>query len=455
MYATLAIKNARIMTMENNRECSAMAIIEERIVAIGSYRDIEPFIGQETELVDAMGACILPGFIDTQVNLLDNAFYLSSEDLSFVRSKEALIQQLKKSIIEKDIKEKQWLFGHGTSLVSVEKTYLSQKDLNRISIHHPILILGLDGQSALINEKGMALLHRTGSCHLSGKDLDWLKSNIFSHYSIEELKENILKTTAHLSKKGITSIHTDDRFGFGYRGRINDLYRAYEQLASANKLCQRIYHQMQVLSDQALKEQFKQPFRSGDGNDWFKLGAIKFYGDRGTYGDATLARYIEDCHKNGFQLSLEARNLEDLESYKKTFYQLSQTYKSKRQLRHILQLKEKGIGMAVEEDLLISSYGRQSMLKKRPPTLFERMQEISQHKCYGLNNHTTTEDLIAMFTINAAKTEYGEHQKGSLKIGKLADFILADKNPYDLGIEALGDIQVMQTFVNGKSIYKS
>ena len=206
MFATLVVINARIITMENDEGYSAMAVVEELIVAVGSYEEVAFYIGPDTQIIDARGTCILPGFIDTQV-------------------------QLKKGIISKDIKEKQWIFGHGTALIEEGWTALAERDLVRVSTNHSILILGKDGRSALINRQGQDLLHmeeirgiKLEEGYLDYSALNWVKFNLRSQMGIEALKKTIVDVTTVLSKRGFTSIHTDDQFGFGYNGNINDLY---------------------------------------------------------------------------------------------------------------------------------------------------------------------------------------------------------------------------------------
>lgn len=462
MFATLVIKNARIITMENNQMCSAMAIIEELLVALGAYEDVVAYIGPDTKVIDVKGRCILPGLIDTQVQLFNDDYFLKSEDLSFIRSKEMLIQILKKRIISENIREKQWIFGHNSTLINECQSNISEKDLARISIHHPILILSSDGQSAVINEIGLEVLGmnrftdiRIENGFLTAKAMVNIKRNLRLQSNIESLKSTILNVTSYLSHQGITSIHTDDQFGFGYHGEINELYRAYEQLRNEDKLAQRIYHQVQSISDYELNMQFDQSFRSGDGNTWFKIGALKLNTDD-LYDDyCKLEKRIAQCHSHNFQVLLEANNLSELKRYGDILKRLNLQRRGERPLRHTLKLKNEGMGLNSDDGGLVAGYASLCSCKRDSQTIFQRMQEIAELNCYGLESQITIKNLLSMFTINAAKIEFAEKEKGSLKAGKLADFIEINHNPYDLPVHRLGEIKVLNTYINGKQIYAS
>ena len=66
---------------------------------------------------------------------------------------------------------------------------------------------------------------------------------------------------------------------------------------------------------------------------------------------------------------------------------------------------------------------------------------------------TPLEGLKAM-TIWAAE-QYGEQaSKGSLEAGKLADMVVLSANPLKVDEAAIKDIQVLETFKEGKSIYR-
>ncbi len=62
-------------------------------------------------------------------------------------------------------------------------------------------------------------------------------------------------------------------------------------------------------------------------------------------------------------------------------------------------------------------------------------------------------EAIDLFTVNAARQERRAHQLGRLEPGLLADFIVVDRNPYDVPITQVHQTKVRMTFIGGEKVY--
>jgi hypothetical protein len=58
-------------------------------------------------------------------------------------------------------------------------------------------------------------------------------------------------------------------------------------------------------------------------------------------------------------------------------------------------------------------------------------------------------------TIDAAWQCHSDHEVGSLEPGKYADFLVLDADPRQVEVNALGEIQVLETWVNGEQVYRA
>ncbi|MFM1815090.1 MAG: hypothetical protein RLZ98_1785 [Pseudomonadota bacterium] len=71
-------------------------------------------------------------------------------------------------------------------------------------------------------------------------------------------------------------------------------------------------------------------------------------------------------------------------------------------------------------------------------------------KTVGADQAIGIDDALRMFTINAAYNAFEEKIKGSIEIGKLADFAVLAESPYDVPAHEIKDIPVDLTIVDGK-----
>ncbi|MNS80535.1 N-substituted formamide deformylase precursor [compost metagenome] len=63
-------------------------------------------------------------------------------------------------------------------------------------------------------------------------------------------------------------------------------------------------------------------------------------------------------------------------------------------------------------------------------------------------------DALKAITINAAYQYQEEDTKGSLKVGKIADLVILNKDPLTIDPKELRSIQVQETIKDGKTVFK-
>ncbi len=66
----------------------------------------------------------------------------------------------------------------------------------------------------------------------------------------------------------------------------------------------------------------------------------------------------------------------------------------------------------------------------------------------------TREQALRLYTINNAFLHHEENEKGSLEVGKLADFIIVDRDPLTCPEDDLLRMRVLATFVGGDMVYR-
>jgi len=66
----------------------------------------------------------------------------------------------------------------------------------------------------------------------------------------------------------------------------------------------------------------------------------------------------------------------------------------------------------------------------------------------------TPEEAIKMFTVEAAYASFEEEEKGSLSVGKLADYVILSGDPLATDPDRTKDLKVLATVVGGKVVYE-
>ena len=66
----------------------------------------------------------------------------------------------------------------------------------------------------------------------------------------------------------------------------------------------------------------------------------------------------------------------------------------------------------------------------------------------------TVVEALRAYTTSAAYASYEENEKGSLETGKLADFVMIDRDLTTIAPEAIRDAKVVLTVVGGKAVFE-
>ena len=80
-------------------------------------------------------------------------------------------------------------------------------------------------------------------------------------------------------------------------------------------------------------------------------------------------------------------------------------------------------------------------------------RRTSSGKLLGPEQAITPYEALRAVTAGAAWQYFEENRKGTIEEGKLADFVILDKNPLKVDPEALRDLKVIETIKEGETVY--
>lgn len=81
-------------------------------------------------------------------------------------------------------------------------------------------------------------------------------------------------------------------------------------------------------------------------------------------------------------------------------------------------------------------------------------RQTQSGRILGADQRLTAMEALKAVTINSAYQYFEEDEKGSIEEGKVADFVILDRNPLDVDSLEIKEIKVLETIKEGNTIYK-
>jgi predicted amidohydrolase YtcJ len=290
--ADTIIQNARIWTVDSRLpEAEAVAILGDRIVAVGSNQQVEVWRGPKTYVVDGAGKRLLPGFNDAHVHFTDGGSQLDSVDLNDATSS----QEFARRIGERAAKTTQgeWLLGGDWDETKWTPAEMPTKELiDAATPDVPVAVNRYDGHMILANSLALKLAEitaqtpdppggvivRDGQGNPTGGLKDAAQDLLFKAVpplTHDQRRHAIERALGHAASLGVTSVQH-------MNPEPADI-AIYSELLDEGKLTTRIYAAPLITQ---VDDQLKIGIRRAFGGPYLRIGGVKAYAD-GSLGSAT------------------------------------------------------------------------------------------------------------------------------------------------------------------------
>jgi predicted amidohydrolase YtcJ len=155
--AETVIVNARIYTVNAKQPwAEALAIRGDKILAVGSAKDIAAYRAASTKVVDAQGKLVLPGFTDCHIHFMEGSLGLTRVDLNGTKSVAEIQKRVKEYAVAHPKAE--WIEGMGWLYSTFGAVALPDKKfLDEVVPDRPVYLQAYDGHSSWANSKALAL----------------------------------------------------------------------------------------------------------------------------------------------------------------------------------------------------------------------------------------------------------------------------------------------------------
>ncbi len=524
---SLAIINAKIWTGDEAQPwAEAIAVKGETIIHVGSSEEVRKMLTDGTELIDAKGQMLVPGFNDAHVHFIDGGFGLSSVSLRDAKTKQEFIDRI--AAFVKTVPPGTWILNGDWDHTNWGGELPQASWIDSVSADHPVFVQRLDGHMGLANSAAMKLAKISAStADVEGgsiiRDKTGMPEGIFKDNAMgligqhisdpsDELKDRAIEAAMkYVASNGVTSVQS--------MGGWQDLV-VYRRAAKKGILNTRIYAVVPLSSWKKLKEEVE---KSGKGDSWLKIGGLKGFVD-GSLGSHTAAfkqpfsdtptdsgflvspvkelyEQISAADKAGLQVMVHAIGDKAIEEQLNIFERIEkENGKRDRRFRieHAQHIAPEDLSRfktlnviasmqpyhAIDDgrwaekvigpERIKTTYAFKSLLDNQavlafgsdwfvaPPTPIEGIYAAVTRRTLDDKNpggwvpeqKISVEQALKAYTHNTAYASLDENNKGILKIGYLADFVILDQNLFDIKAESIRDVKVMKTFTGGKLVFE-
>jgi len=308
----LIVHGARVHTVDDDLpKAQAFAVRAGRFVAVGGD-DIKSVAGKKTQLHDAKGMMVVPGFIDTHNHAgaggMGNG-YAGGEGLLYdvhVGNPYEVEQVSIASIIAKlkikaaTLPPGTWVLGNfldDTKLA--DKRPLNVHDLDKVSSDHPVVVVHRGGHTIFVNSNAFQMagvtkatpnpfggtFDKDASGELNGRVTDragavLLKVGKWEQFTPAQKEKRVLEGVAFISAKfaqyGLTTVHHDE----------DGALEAIQEQRRRGNLKHRVSYEA---AGDLLEAMIKNGLESGFGDEWVRLGATAEHTVDGSLSERTMA----------------------------------------------------------------------------------------------------------------------------------------------------------------------
>jgi predicted amidohydrolase YtcJ len=290
--ADLIVTNANVWTGDDSQpKAQAVAVLGDRIVAVGSSADIAAWRGPNTKLIDAHGKLLIPGFNDAHVHFVDGGRQLDSVQLNDATTPEELVRRIAE--YAKKTPKGEWILNGDWDETKWSPPNLPTKEMiDPVTPDNPVLVSRYDGHSVLANSQALRLAgitaqtpdppggaivrdaqgNPTGDLKDAAQELAYKVVPPLSH---DQRMRAIKRALEHAASLGVTSVQH-------MVADYQDI-SAYAELLQNGELTTRIYAAPLI---SGVDDQAKIGIRHAFGGPYLRIGAVKAFAD-GSLGSRT------------------------------------------------------------------------------------------------------------------------------------------------------------------------
>ncbi|MBT4290536.1 MAG: amidohydrolase [Deltaproteobacteria bacterium] len=491
----------------------AVGIKDGRIARVGFRSDFEQSEKSGIHYLDLSGNTILPGFFDTHVHANLTGGALQAVNLTKVNSIGETLALVKTRVDKTQAGKVISCFGFDRINVQ-EKRLPTIQELDQISRDHVIVIYYFDLHGAILNSRAFQMFNfsqendgvefgtdNQPTGFIGDPSFDIVQKEFGEGSDLQTGLNNIIMAAKEGIRNGLTTLHIKEppeliKFVQEHRDlipvrflpmvRLTDIsIETIDSVINSGVLSQGGF--LAVLADGALdchSAALFEPYSNKDD----ALGMLFF-------NNQELENFIKYAHQKGLRVSIHAdgdRSTEQVVAAFETALEHEDITPYRHRIEHLelMNLNQMhrtaamGLTLAMQPMFLANENGDgnlesyEILLGKKRCRLVNALRSILDtgnlisggsdgpitplspmagiHICVNHPNQDQATDLyeaISIFTLNAAKASFESDTKGSIEVGKLADFTVLSRDPFLTPKVELKNIETVMTVIDGKIVF--
>jgi predicted amidohydrolase YtcJ len=506
----VTIRNAHIVTMDPWQPwAEALAVRQGRIVAVGAWEQVESH-AEGLPVLDLAGKTVLPGLIDTHAHFLWTALSLAALDTSRANDHPMLRDIVGQAVASTAPGDVIYGMGFGEYALDTERFSPIIEVLDAVAPENPVYLMGVTGHTSAANSRALELLVLPGGTPGVMRDADGRpngllvdRANSLADEKIRSLidagawaVEMLGLAVEKALSVGITTLHALEG------GVASDDQAVTGLLAVMPSLPLRLVLYYQTLDVEQVRE-LGLPRIGGcillDGDVGPHTAALSEpYADdpacSGTlyYSQEAIDAFVLKAHRTGLQVAMHAVGDAAVEQALCAYEAALAAYPRddhRHRIEHCEVIREDqiqraqrlGVALAIQPPFNLywphtdyyPTLGEDRAWKVDPvrtlmrpgllvaggsdSTVTPMGPLIGVHAAVNHSNPAErigVREALELYTINAARIAFEEHDKGSLEVGKLGDFVVLAEDPFAVEEGGIKDISVELTVLGGDIVYR-
>jgi predicted amidohydrolase YtcJ len=289
--ADLIVTNGHVYPADGSGKFyEAVAVRGNKVLKLGTNVEINALRGPKTEIVDAQGGTVTPGFNDTHVHLLSGGLALDNIALGGARTLDDVQNRIR--TFAQAHPERAWIQGTGWNYGPFPNSMPTREQLDAVVPDRPAVMRCYDGHSIWVNSKALAMAGitkntpdppngfivrdpKTGepSGLLKESPASSLVMKLIPNPTREDERRALKAASQEALRYGVTSITEA-------AGNLTDL-EAFDDAGRSGNLPLRVYYSLLITPGftTADADAFDKAWRAHPDNPFLKTGIIKMFQD--------------------------------------------------------------------------------------------------------------------------------------------------------------------------------